>query len=139
MLTPKCCHRVAQGRTWTGTPGLSKGGILVPWGHCDRSLPAGVLTRIYLHHSGGRVSKTKGQQGWAPAEALGISLPPSAPGGSRCPLVCGCRARSPPPPSQGRLFFLSLISGCTGPSASVHWLSLVGVSRGSSFATECGL
>ena len=140
MLTPKCCHRVAQGRTWTGTPGLSKGNILVPWGHRDRLLPAGILKQqefIFTILEAG-CPRPRGQQGRAPAKALGdLTLPPSAPGGSRCPLVCGCRA---PFSSFTRPSILSFIYfWLHWAFVSVHWLSLVGVSRGSSLVTECGL
>ena len=113
MLTPTCGHRVAQGRAWTGTPDLSKGSILAPWGHRDRSLPAGVLKQWEFIFTilEARCPRPRCQQGQAPAEALGgLTLPPSAPGGSRCPLVCGCRA----PFSSFLSFFFNLFLAALG-------------------------
>ena len=142
---PQVLPWVAQGRTWTGTPGLSKGSILVTWGHHDRSLPAGVLKQqefIFTIPEAG-CPRPRCPQGWLLPRLQGISPcllqhleAPDVPGFATVELHS-----PPPPPSQGHLFFLFFLIyfWLHWVFVTVHQLSLVGMSRGSSLVTEHGL
>ena len=84
--------------------------------------------------------KTKMPPGLAPAEAPGdLTLPLSAPGGSRCSWVCDCRAPFSSSSSFTRPSILSLFSNLFLAALGLCYcaqLSLVGMSRGSSLVTE---